>query len=299
MVTNGETAAVVIVDFDSFYVQTGRRRLSLAYSLTGSWGDAEDLVQEAYAAAHRRWNVVGSYDDPAAWVRRVITNRAVSRWRRLSHELNVRQRLAARGVQISTAAEPEPSRLYWLLTDLPDEVELVQMSEPGSQVGPPGATVMVNVYATDAAPLGPILSVSGSLGRGLDIVPAADGANFRETTIDGRRAAFADSETGQRLLYLEVDGHWVVMTSMNIDDPTLSKMAQAVVRDADGTAKVPVAALLDDLTLVLPDDAPSADLGMGSDFSGITYAHPDGPSISLAVYPSRPSSRQCSGCKLS
>lgn len=60
MVTNGDLPAVVTVDFESFYAQTGRRMLSLAYSLTGSWVDAEDLVQEAYAAAHRRWSVVGA-----------------------------------------------------------------------------------------------------------------------------------------------------------------------------------------------------------------------------------------------
>ena len=42
MVTNGDLPAVVTVDFESFYAQTGRRMLSLAYSLTGSWVDAED-----------------------------------------------------------------------------------------------------------------------------------------------------------------------------------------------------------------------------------------------------------------
>lgn len=105
MVTNGEFPALITVDFESFYVQTGRRMLSLAYSLTGSWGDAEDLVQEAYVAAHRRWHVVGGYDDPAAWVRRVIANRAISRWRRLGREISVRERLAARARQ--TSSEPE------------------------------------------------------------------------------------------------------------------------------------------------------------------------------------------------
>jgi hypothetical protein len=189
----------------------------------------------------------------------------------------------------------DPSRLYWLLTDLPDGLELVQMSEPGSQTGPPGATTMLNVYATDAAPLGPILSISGSIGRGLEVQPAAGGVNFRETTIGDRRAAFADAESGTRLLYLEVDGHWVVMTSRNIDDTALSRMAQAVVRDANGIAKVPVEALQEGLTLVLSDDAPNADLGVGSDFSGISYAHPDGRSMSLAVYPTRPSSRAMLG----
>jgi RNA polymerase sigma-70 factor, ECF subfamily len=119
MLTNGEIPAVITIDFESFYVETGRRMLSLAYSLTGSWGDAEDLVQEAYAAAHRKWSIVGTYDDPAAWVRRVITNRAVSRWRRLSHELNVRQRLAVRSVQTSTAVEPVNEAFWQAVRALP------------------------------------------------------------------------------------------------------------------------------------------------------------------------------------
>jgi RNA polymerase sigma-70 factor, ECF subfamily len=119
MLTNGEFPAVITIDFESFYVDTGRRMLSLAYSLTGNWADAEDLVQDAFAAAHRKWSVVGCYEDPAAWVRRVITNRAVSRWRRLSHELNVRQRIAARAVQTSTAAEPINETFWQAVRSLP------------------------------------------------------------------------------------------------------------------------------------------------------------------------------------
>jgi RNA polymerase sigma-70 factor, ECF subfamily len=125
MLTNGEVPAVITVDFESFYVHTGRRMLSLAYSLTGSWGDAEDLVQEAYAAAHRKWSVVGSYDDPAAWVRRAITNRAVSRWRRLSHELNVRQRLAARSDPMSREAEPVDDAFWQAVRALPRQQMVV------------------------------------------------------------------------------------------------------------------------------------------------------------------------------
>ena len=119
MLTNGESPAVITIDFESFYVQTGRRMLSLAYSLTGSWGDAEDLVQEAYAAAHRKWNVVGGYDDPAAWVRRVITNAAVSRWRRLGREVNVRQRLAARADPKSREPETVDERFWEAVRALP------------------------------------------------------------------------------------------------------------------------------------------------------------------------------------
>jgi RNA polymerase sigma-70 factor (ECF subfamily) len=125
MLTNGETPAVVTIDFESFYVQTGRRMLSLAYSLTGSWGDAEDLVQEAYTAAHRKWNVVGGYDDPAAWVRRVVTNAAVSRWRRLGREVNVRQRLAARVDPASREVETVDERFWAAVRALPRQQRAV------------------------------------------------------------------------------------------------------------------------------------------------------------------------------
>lgn len=117
--TNDESPAVVTIDFESFYAQTGRPMLSLAYSLTGSWGDAEDLVQEAYAAAHRRWSVVGGYDDPAAWVRRCVTNRAISRWRRIGREVNVRQRLAARVDPTTREAEPMDERFWEAVRALP------------------------------------------------------------------------------------------------------------------------------------------------------------------------------------
>lgn len=119
MSTSAEANLAVTVDFDSFYVRTGRQMLTLAHSFTGSWGDAEDLVQEAYAAAHRRWNVVGQYDDPAAWVRRVITNSAVSRWRRLGREVNVRQRLAARVDPAEREAETIDQRFWAEVRALP------------------------------------------------------------------------------------------------------------------------------------------------------------------------------------
>lgn len=119
MVSNGEIPGVIIVDFESFYVQTSRRMLPLAFSLTGSWGDAEDLVQEAYVAAHRHWNKVGAYDDPTAWVRRVITNSSLSRWRRLGREVNVRQRLAARTREESLDDEPVDEEFWQAVRALP------------------------------------------------------------------------------------------------------------------------------------------------------------------------------------
>jgi hypothetical protein len=190
----------------------------------------------------------------------------------------------------------DPSRLHYLVTSPPDGLPLVLVSEPGTQRGPIGATVDMNYYATEAAPLGPILSVNGSAGSpDLEVVPAANGTNFQETTIDGRRAAFANGENGQRLLYIEDGGHWAVLTARNIDDATLSTMAAAAIRDANGSAVVPTAALLDGLTLVVPADAPVEDLTFGTNFSGLSYANPDGRSIGLEVYPTRLSARAVFG----
>jgi hypothetical protein len=179
----------------------------------------------------------------------------------------------------------DPSRLHWVMTDLPDDVTLVAMLEPGGQRGSSDATTLVNVYATDAAPLGPLVSVSASMGAPeLEVVPAGAGTNFQETTIDGRRAAFADGELGQRLLLIEVDSRWVQLKSRNIDDDALTALAQSVVRTGDGTAEIPTAELTDGLELVLRADAPIGDLFLGgSAVAGVDYANPDGRSIGLRV----------------
>jgi RNA polymerase sigma-70 factor (sigma-E family) len=53
--------------------------LRIAYLLTGSVHEAEDLVQASLLKAMRRWD---SIDDPLPYVRRIMTNLHVSRWRR-------------------------------------------------------------------------------------------------------------------------------------------------------------------------------------------------------------------------
>ncbi|MEU5933765.1 SigE family RNA polymerase sigma factor [Micromonospora sp. NPDC047187] len=53
--------------------------LRVAYHLTGSTQDAEDLVQAALVKVMRRWRRV---DDPMAYLRRVMINHHISVWRR-------------------------------------------------------------------------------------------------------------------------------------------------------------------------------------------------------------------------
>jgi len=76
--------------------------LALAAALTGDWGAPEDLTQDAFSAAHRR---SGEIDNPATRVRRVVTNRAGSYWRRRAREVAALARLAARSSAVVLAAE--------------------------------------------------------------------------------------------------------------------------------------------------------------------------------------------------
>jgi RNA polymerase sigma-70 factor, ECF subfamily len=68
--------------FDEFYAGTAARIVRHAYALTGDLDDARDIAQETFARAWQRWSSVSACDSPEAWVRRVATNLAISRWRR-------------------------------------------------------------------------------------------------------------------------------------------------------------------------------------------------------------------------
>ncbi len=106
-------------DFERFYATTGRRTLAMAYALTNDWAAAEDLVQEAYVAAHRSWAKVGGYDDPAGWVRRVVANRSASRWRRLAREVRAVARLAARTGRSAPESVPGDQAFWDAVRELP------------------------------------------------------------------------------------------------------------------------------------------------------------------------------------
>jgi RNA polymerase sigma-70 factor, ECF subfamily len=63
------------------------------FALVGEVGEAEDVVQEAFARAALRWQRICAYDDPEAWVRRVALNRARSNLRRSRRALAALARL--------------------------------------------------------------------------------------------------------------------------------------------------------------------------------------------------------------
>lgn len=83
-VSNGDELPIVrgLQAFDTFYAAEFKAVAGLAYALSGSRVASEDLAQDAFLAAHRRWEEIGRFDDPGAWVRRAVANRSVSLFRR-------------------------------------------------------------------------------------------------------------------------------------------------------------------------------------------------------------------------
>lgn len=67
--------------FDAFVLSHGSRLLRTAYLLTGDHGQAEDLLQDVLVRAWGRWSRVVAADLPLAYVRRMLVNASVSRWR--------------------------------------------------------------------------------------------------------------------------------------------------------------------------------------------------------------------------
>lgn len=70
------------VDFETWVSARVPAFLRYAYLVTDNGHDAQDAVQEALAAACAKWPRVSASHDIDAYVRRMIANAHISRWRR-------------------------------------------------------------------------------------------------------------------------------------------------------------------------------------------------------------------------
>lgn len=104
--------------FESFYRKEFRDVVGLAYALSGSRLGAEDLAQEAFVAAHQRWDRISGYDKPGAWVRRVVANMAISGFRKKAAERKALTRLAGLRRPLPDL-EPEDEEFWQMVRDLP------------------------------------------------------------------------------------------------------------------------------------------------------------------------------------
>lgn len=104
--------------FDDFYRATAPRSLRYAVAVIGDMADAQDVTQEAYARAWRRWAALVAHPSPEAWVRLTVSRLATDRWRRLG---GLRNALARSGPTVPAQPPGEDTvLLVAALRRLPD-----------------------------------------------------------------------------------------------------------------------------------------------------------------------------------
>jgi RNA polymerase sigma-70 factor (ECF subfamily) len=146
-VPSTEIGALDVEPFESFYRREYTRMVAIARAFLRTGSSAEDLAQESFMAAHRNWDQVSGYDDPGAWVRRVLINRATSLHRKAGAELRALTRL---GGQAGEDTLPE-------LTPRATEVWDAVRRLPRRQAQ---ATVLHYVDQLSVAEIGEVMGVS-------------------------------------------------------------------------------------------------------------------------------------------
>lgn len=106
-------------EFEVFFRREYRQVVGLAFVLCGDRQRAEDLAQEAFAAAHRDWKRIGGYERPGAWVRRVVANRAVSLRRRRAAEARALFRFGGQRAASEQVLPDDDERVWEAVRALP------------------------------------------------------------------------------------------------------------------------------------------------------------------------------------
>jgi RNA polymerase sigma-70 factor (sigma-E family) len=109
-------------DFRQFVHTRYADLLRLAYALTGSAHDAEDLVQGALVKVMRRWKRV---DDPMAYLRRIMINQRTTGWRRFGRREVVTPTPPDRVVDDATEAVGDRHAVLVALRRLPPRMRAV------------------------------------------------------------------------------------------------------------------------------------------------------------------------------
>jgi RNA polymerase sigma-70 factor (sigma-E family) len=173
-------------EFDAYVGASGPRLKRLAFLLTGDLDAAEDLLQTAYAKALPRWSRIRTYDQPDAYMRRVLVNGRTSLWRRTRGREVLTDRVPDRA-----GADPMSAR------DEAEDLRRALLALPAKQ----RAAVVLRFYCDlseqeTAAAMGvSVGTVKSHTSRGLarlrELVPAPDGVTGRQTA--GQRTAGEES----------------------------------------------------------------------------------------------------------
>ena len=100
-------------DFAIFYARHHASTLAVVLALRGRDVPAEEIAQEAFLVAYRRWDEVAVMDRPDLWVHRVALNTATSRLRRLAAEGRALGRVVARSGGTEAVPDHDADVRFW------------------------------------------------------------------------------------------------------------------------------------------------------------------------------------------
>ncbi len=175
-------------EFLPFFASEFRELRRLGFLLTGDWGEAEELAQEAMVRTFAVWEQVRHYQQPAGFARKVLLNRHRSLLRRamvearhaLRAEPNEAQQPAFSGEELVLwqALRQLPTRQRHAIVlrfclDLPE-------AEVARQLGVPAGTVKSMVHRG-------LRRLRAQLGPDFDSTPDPDSTTTSPSTKGARR----------------------------------------------------------------------------------------------------------------
>jgi RNA polymerase sigma-70 factor, ECF subfamily len=170
-------------EFDAFYACSYPRVVRQVFALTNDYAEAQDITQDAFIRAWRRWPKLRAFDRPEAWVRTVACREAISRWRRARTLAAAILRYGALARVPSPGPGPDHVALISALARIPSQQRLVlvlhylgdmPVDEIAREIGcPPG-------------------SVKSRLSRGRDALAALLGDSADNLRVDSATSSSRD-----------------------------------------------------------------------------------------------------------
>jgi RNA polymerase sigma-70 factor (sigma-E family) len=121
-----EREAQDAASFENYVALRGPALTRLAYLMVRDHHLAEDLTQESLARLHRHWPRVSDFDDPDAYVRKIMLNQLLSWRRRRSWSERTTAELGDRPTSGDLATDGAERDAMWsLLGELPPQQRAV------------------------------------------------------------------------------------------------------------------------------------------------------------------------------
>jgi RNA polymerase sigma-70 factor (ECF subfamily) len=117
-------------EFEARLAESGSLAVRVAYSVLRHRQDAEDVAQEAFVRAHRRFATLRDRDRFRAWLVRMTWRLALD-WKRQSRRRTTREQVVALSAppvgdaERDAIAQDAASRLWTAIDDLPEKLRVV------------------------------------------------------------------------------------------------------------------------------------------------------------------------------